>query len=392
MTHAPSVRDALNEAVARLQAAGVDSPLTDARILLAHALDVPLTRLDLLLRSPLDTAVRARFSALAAERASRRPLAYVTGYTEFMGLRFRCDERALVPRPETEVLVNAVVGADPRVRPSSAGPGRTHGIVLKKGSVEEGRLSCGPHVSRRSGFQSRHCLSQHNHVSAPTTAGHGRTHGILLGNHSVEEKHSSYTVYVARRSGCQSRHRLCQHNHGSAPTTAILDLGAGTGAIGLSLAALLPEARVILTDISSDALALARENAEALGLPDRVRFAEGPDLDPVLAAGLTEEITCVVSNPPYVALRDVAALPPEVAAHEPKPAWLGEGEAGTGVYERLIPECARYLPNVRLVALEVGLGQAATVRDLCATAWPTFDTRILKDLSGIDRVVIAQSR
>jgi len=99
----------LKEAAARLRAAGIEAPLAEARILLAHVLKVPLTRLDLLVASHVESGVAERYSELVAERATRRPLAYVTGDTEFMGLRFRCDERALVPRPETEVLVEAVL-------------------------------------------------------------------------------------------------------------------------------------------------------------------------------------------------------------------------------------------------------------------------------------------
>ena len=291
---------ALAAAAQLLEAAGVDSPATDARLLLAHVLRLPLTRLDLSLDSPLDAEAASRYQALVSERATRHPLAYLTGETEFMGLTFRCDERALIPRPDTEALVEAVVGAH-----------------------------------RRSGFQPDNAVPH---------------------------------------------------------TPCLLDLGTGAGCIGLSLAVLLPEAHVVLTDISGDALALARENAEVLGVADRTRLLEGPDLEPVLAAGLAEDITCVVSNPPYIAPGDVPALPPEVADHEPRAAWLGEGEAGLGVYERLIPQCAEWLPNVRLAAFEVGLGQAAAVHDLCRRAWPAFDVRLVKDLSGIDRVLIAQPR
>ncbi|MBM3499105.1 MAG: peptide chain release factor N(5)-glutamine methyltransferase, partial [Armatimonadetes bacterium] len=239
-------REALQAAARRLAEAGVESPLTEARLLLAHVLEVPLTRLDLHLASPLEPAPTARFEALVAQRAARRPLAHLTGETEFMGLRFRCDARALIPRPDSEVLVEAVVEAQR-----------------------------------------------------------------------------------------------------AAPTPCVLDLGTGTGCLGLSLAVLLPEARVVLTDVSSEALALARENAEALGVTDRAAFLEGRDLEPVLAAGLAEDITAVVSNPPYIAPGDVPTLPPEVAEHEPPLAWRGEGEAGLGAYEQMIPQCADSLPNVR---------------------------------------------
>jgi release factor glutamine methyltransferase len=287
MTEPRRVRDLLDAAAGALAQADVGSSRADARVLLAHVLQTPLTRLDLLLNSAADPGVSGRFRALVAERAARKPLAYVTGDTEFMGLRFRCDERALVP--ETETLAEATVGA------------------LR-----------------------------------------------------------------------------------ATPTPVILDLGTGTGALGLSLAVLLPAARVVLTDISPDALALARRNAEALGVADRARLLEGPDLEPVLAAGLAEEITCVAANPPYIAPADVPALPPEVARYEPRIAWAGEGADGLDAYRRWADQCARHLPSLHLVAFEVGLGQAESVAGLCRQAWPGFDVGIVKDLSGIDRVVIAQ--
>ena len=282
-------RLALEDAAYFLQRAGIDSPEPDARILMAHVLGVPLTRLDLLLSRPLSTGARSMFGASVDERAGRRPLAYITGETEFMGLRLACDERALVPRPETEILVE----------------------------------------------------------------------------------------------------RVLELPAGSAPVIA--DVGTGTGAIGLSLAASLPEARVILTDASPDALALARENCERLNLADRVTLLEGRDLAPLVDEGAAEDITCVVSNPPYIPSGDVAALQPEVAEHEPSVAWLGEGAEGLGFYERVIPRCATSLPRLELAAFEFGIGQGPRVAEICLGAFPAWDISIIEDLSGIERVVIAQA-
>jgi release factor glutamine methyltransferase len=187
----------------------------------------------------------------------------------------------------------------------------------------------------------------------------------------------------------QAVRRLREHD----AAAVVLDIGTGTGAIGLSVAALLSEVRVVLTDVSAGALTLARENAALLGLADRARFLHGRDLDPILAAGLAEDITCVLANPPYVAPGDANALPPEVAEHEPREAWLGEDADGLGVYRRLIPQCARHLPNVWLLAFEVGLGQAEAVVRL----WSGLGTQptrvsVVKDLSDIDRVVVAERR
>jgi release factor glutamine methyltransferase len=291
MTAPKRVREVLAGAVATLRPAGVDSPQTDARVIMASVLGVPLSRLDLSLDTPLSADTHSAFRARVQRRAKREPLAYVTGDTEFMGLPFLCDARALVPRPETEVLVEQVLE----------------------------RLQA-----------------------------HGR------------------------------------------PGT-VLDLAAGSGAIGLSLAALLPDSRVVLTDVSERALALARENATRLKVEDRVRLLPGEYLKPVCRAGLAEEITCLVSNPPYVAAREVPQLPPEVALYEPREAWFGEDEDGAGFYRRVAPDCARRLPNLVLAAFEVGRGQARTVAGICAASWPAYGMSVVRDLSGIERVVIAEA-
>ncbi len=283
-----TVREALRASARELARAGIEDASAETRLLLAHALGIPLSQLDLRLADPLSPEAARSLADLVCERVTRRPLAYVLGETEFMGLRLRCDERALVPRPETEVLVEEV---ERRLRGSDV----------------------------------------------------------------------------------------------------LLDVGAGTGAIGLSLAARVAGLYVMLADVSPDALSLARENAESLGLAARVRFLQGEYLAPIIEAGLASEITCLASNPPYVAPRDVPDLPPEVAAYEPEMAWRGEGEEGLGAYQRIVAQAGPGLPRLRLIAFEVGLGQASAVAQLCRAMWPSFRLSITRDLSGIERVALAEA-
>jgi release factor glutamine methyltransferase len=157
----------------------------------------------------------------------------------------------------------------------------------------------------------------------------------------------------------------------------ILDIGTGSGAIGVTLV-LETKARVMATDISVDALHIARQNAGALNA--RVTFV-ACDLGTAFADG---SFDLVVSNPPYIAARDHASLQPEVGDHEPALALFG-GEDGLAIYRRLIPEAARLLRPGDWLMLE--LGDAVAVREMCA-AWTGVE--ILNDLAGIPRVLIAQ--
>jgi release factor glutamine methyltransferase len=151
----------------------------------------------------------------------------------------------------------------------------------------------------------------------------------------------------------------------------VVDVGTGSGAIALALADERPDLRVVGTDVSADALAVARANAARLGLP--VEFLQGDLLDPVPG-----EIDAVVANPPYVEVG--STLAPEIARHEPAVALYG-GEDGLDVYRRLAPAAA----VASFVAFEVPGWLAESVADLLRAEG--FETDVIKDLAGIDRVV-----
>ena len=255
-----TAREALAEAERRLAAAGVETPRVDAEWLVAHLLGT--TRSGLAVR--LDDEVDG-LEPLLARREAREPLAYVLGEWGFRRLTLKTDARALVPRPETETLVERA-------------------LALTQG-LERPR---------------------------------------------------------------------------------ILDVGVGSGAIGLALKDERPDAQVTGVDVSADALALARENAEQLGLDVELRCGDG-------ATAAAEGWDVVVANPPYV--ESLANVQPELHA-EPAIALLGSGE-----HERLARAA-----NARFVVFEVGDGQAGDVAAMLERLGYA-DVAITADLTGSARVV-----
>jgi len=160
----------------------------------------------------------------------------------------------------------------------------------------------------------------------------------------------------------------------------VIDIGTGTGAVALSVKAERPDARVFATDLSSEAVALARENADELGLD--VAVLEGDGLEP-LPSGLRASV--VVSNPPYVSVEEHATLPPEVRA-DPEDALIG----GTELHARLAAEVPSLLARGGWVVLEIGSRQGLEVAELLREAFD--DVEVLQDLAGRDRVVRGRLR
>ena len=160
---------------------------------------------------------------------------------------------------------------------------------------------------------------------------------------------------------------------------AVLDLCAGSGCIGLSLASLAPDARVTLADISREALEIARRNEKALGV--RAELRHGDLYDAVGQA----RFDLIVSNPPYIPSGELATLQREVR-FEPKLALDG-GSDGLDFYRGIAAGASKHLNPDGAIYLEVGIGEAPAVLDLLRRALPHIETGTIRDLNGIERVV-----
>jgi release factor glutamine methyltransferase len=270
-----TVREALDSALIALTAAGVDSPRLDAELLLADAMGVDRA---VIVSDPgrgIEPGQARRFQEHARRRVRREPVAYILGRKGFRTIDLLVDGRVLIPRPETEHLVEAALDLPREAR--------------------------------------------------------------------------------------------------------VADVGTGSGAVALALKAERPDLHLIATDASEAALAVARRNAQYLGL--EVELLHGDLLDPVAGA-----LDAVLSNPPYVADRERSALAPDITGHEPHEA-LFAGPDGLDVIRRLAPQAAA--TGARLLALEVGYGQAEAVREIVREAG-FADTEVVADLADIDRVVVGR--
>lgn len=278
-----TVGTALQAAVGRLYAAGIDTARLDARLLLGDVLQVEAAELVAHPERPLAAPESERFRDLIERRCRHQPVSQLLARREFWGLTLRVTADTLIPRPETETVVEAAL--------------------------------------------------------AP----------------------------IADR----------------AQAIRILDLGTGTGCLLLTLLHELPQATGLAIDRSPAALAVARANAEALGLAERAEFRLGNWTE-----GLTESFDLIVSNPPYITTPDMDQLAPEVARHEPHLALHG-GPDGLDCYRAIAGGMAGVLrPHGRLL-LELGEGQGDSVAAIFAAAGIACVSRH-DDLAGLLRCLVLQ--
>ncbi len=160
----------------------------------------------------------------------------------------------------------------------------------------------------------------------------------------------------------------------------VLDLGTGTGCLLLALLSEWPAAMGLGVDRSTAALAVARDNAQRLGLADRALFCAGD-----WAAGISGRFDCLVANPPYIASHEIERLDPEVARHEPREALDG-GPDGLDAYRKIAPQIANRLTPDGVALLEMGAGQSPAVCDILARRTLRISA-IFRDLAGVERVV-----
>jgi release factor glutamine methyltransferase len=331
-----TVREELSRAISALERAGVETPRVDAELLLADALGV--RRLDLYAHPEraLDARAASKWAAHLRRRLRREPLPYITGRVEFYGLPFRVGPAALIPRPETELLVEAVarrVPEDARVLDVGTGTGC---IALSLAH----RL---PHA---------HLVGLEPSAAALELA---RQNAKALG-------FSERVVWIF---GCFPED-LCRSE---ADCTR---RGLRTPPPGP-----LPEAergRSVITEPLSFGEAPLSASGRGWG--------RGP-------ASLAKALDAIVSNPPYIPSAEVEGLAPELREFEPREALDG-GADGLAVIRALVEVGPRFLRAGGLLAMEMAAGQSEQVRALAAERSVWRDVEVLPDLAGIPRVMVAR--
>jgi len=276
------LRDVWLAGASALEMAKINDARFEAEVLLRHATGLSRAQLYASLTDAIDPAAKQRFESAVAERTTRTPLAYITGTREFYRLEFRVTPDVLIPRPESELLVDAAL----------------------------------------------------DHMR-------------------------------------QARIR----------TAHVADVGAGSGAVGIALAKHRRGINLICSDVSRDALLVARENAQRILRRPNAAFVQGDLLTP-----LPGPFHCVVANLPYIPEERLSELEPEVAEHEPRIA-LTPGTRGTELILRLITQLPSRLHPNGVAVLEVDPGQESAIADAARQMLPNADITVLDDVSQRPRAI-----
>lgn len=275
---ATTIADTLREATSLLREAGVPEARREASSLLSYVIGRDRTFLISHAGDPVDEQHQVRFREAVVRRAGGEPLQYITGVQDFFGRVFRVTTDTLIPRPETELLVEAALEV-----------------------IAEGASIC--------------------------------------------------------------------------------DVGTGSGCIAVTLLCERTDARAVAVDISEAALAVAAENAQRLGVSDRIVFEVSDCF-----ANVNSTFDLIVSNPPYVSANALPGLQREVRDHEPLVA-LSPGDDGLSVIRRLLTDAPRFLKKSGHLIMEIGFDQGERVQELVdSNVWQLREIR--PDLQGIPRIVV----
>jgi release factor glutamine methyltransferase len=294
------IREALKTGIGKLRDANIHAYTLAAELLLLHVIGQGRAWLYAHPEEQLSATQEKQFLEMVARRAGGEPVQHLTGHQEFWGLDFEVTSDVLIPRPETEHLIEVTLDR----------------LALRE--VREGR----PQATDGSGLR-------------------------------------------------------------------IADVGTGSGCIAIALAKELPKANFYASDISPAALEVARRNAAKHGVSQQIEFVNNSLLDHATSSDHDAgRFDAIVSNPPYIGLREAAALDREVRDHEPKAALYG-GEEGYEIYGELIAQAGAHLTPGGLLVLELGYNSLPAVQPLLESAeWTRLN--VTNDLAGIPRIIAAE--
>lgn len=307
-----TVQDCIADATGRLRASGSETARLDAELLLGWAIGQDRTALIAHASAPVGPDAHARFATAVARRAGGEPVAYIRGIKEFHGLAYAVDGRALIPRPETEALVDLAIGE-----------------VMTRLAARPGEAGGG------------------------TDAG--------------------------------------------GDPIRIADVGTGGGAIAVALAVALRKRRVVMgrnvtivaTEVSPEALDLARENAVAHAAADGMRFIEA-DLFPPVRPDHNAPFDLILANLPYVRTDAIAGLP-IATSFEPRLALDG-GADGLDVIRALLERLPEALTEDGVALFEIGADQGESAPVAAAAVLPGWSAAVEPDLAGLPRVLRVERR
>ena len=289
-----TIRNILQWAIATLKEAEIDSPGINADTLLSFVLSCDRTKLYTNPDEIVNETDIRRYKELINERIRHVPLQYITHRVEFMSLDFFVDERVLIPRPETEILVETVL------------------------------------------------------------------------NKAHDKQYSNRKI-------------------------TILDIGTGSGNIAVSLAKNLSNVEIYASDISQEALEIAKTNVQRHDVTDKIHLLHGDLFGTFVGNAEKEQVDFIVSNPPYVSESEWKNLEPELRDHEPREALVG-GKDGLCFYRQIIKGAADWLKPEGCLVIEIGETQANTIIKLMESQGHYEDIEISNDLQGKERVISARRK
>jgi release factor glutamine methyltransferase len=285
--------ESLNQTTQYLKDHQIESPRLNAELLLARSLNLGREEFYTHLHEPMKESEKEKLEKMIRRRISGEPLQYILEHQEFWSIDLKVDSRVLIPRPETELLVEQSL------------------LILSENSLKG--------------------------------------------------------------------------------TPSVLEIGTGSGAIAIALAKEMKDIFLVATDISRDALVLAKENAESAGVQHQIKFVNGDLFDPLAPSKERKRFDLIISNPPYIVRHEIGSLAKEVRDYEPTIALDG-GEDGLESYRRIIAGAPFYLREGGWLLLETGQGQSKKVSEQIETGGAFLRPQILRDLPGIERVVKAQKK
>jgi release factor glutamine methyltransferase len=283
---------------------GVDSPRLNAEWLLCYALGLKRIELYTQFSKVVGQEQLSHLHELVKRAGTHEPIAYLTGKKEFYSLEFEITKDCLIPRPETELLVE-------------------HAIEF---------------LRTRNGLP-------HEMATSPVSRGE----------------------------------------------QFVCDLCTGSGCVAVAIARNFANCRIVATDISDAALAVAEKNVAKHGLMNRIKLLQGDLFEPVIAGLGPAKFDLIVCNPPYVSEPDYEKLAPNVKNFEPKSA-LTAGKEGLDIIKKIIADAGRHLKPAGTLMLEIGNEQGNAVRNLLETTGHFSAVKIEKDYSNLDRLAIAVTK